>query len=164
MNATQADRMQVWINGLRNNVVDKEFNMDCYVEGKNPSRLNKPKGKKCGTVGCASGYLPVFFPKDWVWIEETDNMFPILLSTIDNFGVSTKTIYYADGESKKIAQASIKIDGDHVIDDISDFFGIKSNEVIWLIIPASYDMVNISKRTVINRMLELGEKYEWELE
>lgn len=67
--------------------------------------------KQCGTVCCAAGWLPRFFPLDWEW-GPGHTYTPRLKQISDGVGV--------------------------VNIDLETFFGISTNQVDFLFMPSSY--------------------------
>ena len=68
MNQIQAGRMLTLAYFLKTQVKPQNFDMQelVYVdyEDYEQLRLKKPE---CGAAACAMGYMPVVFPRQWVW-------------------------------------------------------------------------------------------------
>lgn len=55
--------LQQWADKLRQ-IDPKHFNISNWVTGHKPEALTLDHN--CGTAACAAGYLPLFFPNDWI--------------------------------------------------------------------------------------------------
>lgn len=93
------------------------------------------EAKQCGSVGCAMGWTPSVFPKDFSWHIDT---------------------WEEDGEQYHEAEL-VDVDGNHEeYDDMAmDFFGITRKEAYYLFNPEYYK--DTSKEQVVKRMKKFAQ-------
>lgn len=137
MNSVQKKRLQKLVDFLEG-VPSKHFNLSVigYDEDgcnhidftKNMKKIAKGEKIKCGTVGCAIGWMPVIF-KDFKYIVDIRGN---SCSGESYFNVINKNTNLINGKA------------------VNEFFGLDEKETGWLFLPSNYN--NESKRNVINRI------------
>lgn len=138
MNSIQKKRLQKLVDFLEK-VPSKHFNLDIVAfdkDGcnnidfiKNMKKIAKGEKIKCGTAGCAIGWMPVIF-RDFKYIVDSSRSYCFPEQSYFDI-INTKT---------NLTNAKA----------IKEFFGLDSKEVGWLFLPSNYNVG--SKHNVINRI------------
>lgn len=96
---------------LRERVPRKKFDFNHIMrEGANPPQVAILKTEDCGTTGCAVGWMPVCFPRDFAWNPWVGNQLEV---------VNKKT--HKDD-----------------LDAAQEWFGLTLNETMYLFYPEGY--------------------------
>ncbi len=151
----QADRFVEWYNYISLNVKDKEFDMNSFCDG-NPTNLFKKN--KCGTTGCLSGYLPVVFSEFCYPSIHSER--PCLLDRFLKESDQLNVICKDPKSPKLIVSGDDYVDEDDMLTDMSNFFGMKSQDLRQLV----FDDTDFkSREDMLYKMALMLEKYGYQL-